>query len=406
MPQRDAMSRVQDAIVEDEVAAIAADLIRIPSHRWEEGEAASYAAGFMRGAGLHVVVQRVDEGEVHSKQAIGRLRGTGGGPSLLLCGHLDTSTSPPARRPYRLDRWTRDPFGGHVEDGVIYGLGATNMKGADAAMLAAVRALARADTRLRGDVILALVMGETANGLGIEYALKHGLAADQAIVAESTDFEIVTTAISACRGHIHVEGRAPFDAARKSAPQLAADLVAAVGPPYEAIAADGWLPHTPNPELPGYPRISIKEIQTYDDEFCRLTFDCALIPGLAPTDVQHGLEGLLRRLDIRGRIEIPPHPHMRHRPTPAGIARDHPLVLALGRSHEAEFNRPAVVSASKRLGGGSDASNLLAAGVPTVVYGPGSMVNWPAPLIDEHCRTGDLAAAARIFARTALALTS
>ena len=191
--------RIREAVRPQEVVALTVDMIRIPSHRYEESEVASYVAGFMRGLGLEVTVQPVREGEVRSKQAVGTLRGAGGGRSLLLCGHLDTSSGPPSRQPYRPERWTHDPFAGDVQDGWIYGLGAMNMKGGVAAVLAAVQALIRAGVRPAGDVIVAAVMAETAGGLGVEYLLQSGVRADQAVVTEATDLDVVTIEVSAAR---------------------------------------------------------------------------------------------------------------------------------------------------------------------------------------------------------------
>ncbi|MGQ0568956.1 MAG: M20 family metallopeptidase [Armatimonadota bacterium] len=396
--------RLRECVRPEEVIALTADLIRIPSHRWEEAEVAAYVTGFMRGMGLDVTVQKVEEGEVRSKQAVGYLRGGGRGPSLLFCGHLDTSTSPPSRAPYRPDLWTHDPFSGDVVDGWIYGLGAVNMKGGVAAMLAAVQALVRAGLRPDGDIVVAAVMGETAGGLGVEYLLASGVRADQAVVTECTDMDVVTVAVSACRGHIQVEGESAHHLPHRSAAQVGAELIAAFGPPFAPIPPDGWLPHTPHPDLPGYPRFGIKEIHTHGGDFCRLTFDCRIIPGVTAADVQRSLEAFLQRRGIRGRVEMPPHPHVRNRPTAEGISRDHPLVQTIARWHATELGRPAAIGSGKRLGGASDAANLLAAGIPTVTYGPGGIDVWP--MVDERSRTADIVAAARVLALTAAEVTS
>src|SRR5262245_33411161 len=194
----------------------------------------------MRGLGLEVVVQPIREGEVRSKQAIGTWRGTGGGRSVMLCGHLDTSSGPPSRQPYRPERWTHDPFAGDVQDGWIYGLGAMNMKGGVAAMLAAVQALIRAGVRPAGDVIVATVMAETAGGLGVEYLLQSGVRADQAVVTEATDLDVVTIEVSAARGQIVIEEETDDIRPHRGVVQAAAELVQALGPPLAPIPPGGW----------------------------------------------------------------------------------------------------------------------------------------------------------------------
>ena len=86
-----------------------------------------------------------------------RWAGAGGGPTLMFNGHMDTSYS--GREP-----WLRDVPGFQPQaferDGRLYGLGISNMKGALACYVEAVRALQDAGVRLRGDVLIAAVCGE------------------------------------------------------------------------------------------------------------------------------------------------------------------------------------------------------------------------------------------------------
>src|SRR4029078_7274792 len=89
--------------------------------------------------------------------ARGPRRGAGGAPALMFNGHMDTSYS--GREP-----WLRDVPGFQPQaferDGRLYGLGISNMKGALACYLEALRALQDAGARRRGDVLLAAVSGE------------------------------------------------------------------------------------------------------------------------------------------------------------------------------------------------------------------------------------------------------
>ena len=104
--------------------------------------------------GLRCQWQQVEDGRAN---ALGILEGAGGGPSLMFNGHMDTSYS--GREP-----WLRGVPGfqpeAFVRDGRLYGLGISNMKGALACYVEAVRALRDAGVRLRGDVMIAAVCGE------------------------------------------------------------------------------------------------------------------------------------------------------------------------------------------------------------------------------------------------------
>ena len=105
-----------------------------------ERELAGFMADQMRALGLDAELTPVPGDRVN---AVGRLKGTGGGASLLFNGHVDTNPV--------TEGWTVDPWGGLVDDRFIYGIGVSNMKAGDAAYFCAVRTLIEAGVRLRGD---------------------------------------------------------------------------------------------------------------------------------------------------------------------------------------------------------------------------------------------------------------
>lgn len=159
-------------------------MVRHKSYSETEGERelAAFMAEQMRGIGLEAELQPVGEGG--RVNAIGRLRGTGGGKSLLFNGHVDTNPV--------TEGWTVDPWGGLVDDKFIYGIGVSNMKAGDAAYFCATRTLVEAGARLKGDVILTFVVGELQGGVGTIAAIDQGLSADYFINTEPTDLQAIT----------------------------------------------------------------------------------------------------------------------------------------------------------------------------------------------------------------------
>ncbi|MDA0179298.1 M20/M25/M40 family metallo-hydrolase [Solirubrobacter phytolaccae] len=133
-------------------------------------------------------------------QLAATLRGSGGGASLLLNGHIDVV---PARRE---EGWTADPFDPQVVDGQIVGRGACDMKGGIAAMVVAAAALAELG-QLRGDVIVCTNTDEESSGVGGLACARHGVRADYAIVTEPSSLHVWP----ACRGTVYctigIEGR-------------------------------------------------------------------------------------------------------------------------------------------------------------------------------------------------------
>ncbi len=109
---------------------------------------------------------------------IGRIKGTGGGRSLILNGHIDTV--PIGDR----SKWKHDPFGAEIEDGKMYGRGSVDMKGGIATMVFAVEALQKLGIKLKGDLMMQSVVNEEHAGGGSLGAVAAGLTADAAIVVE------------------------------------------------------------------------------------------------------------------------------------------------------------------------------------------------------------------------------
>jgi len=135
-------------------------------------------------------------------QLVARLRGVGGGPSLLLNGHVDAVATGPR------ELWTSDPFRPEVRDGRLYGRGSCDMKGGVTTLAFAVEALRRAGVRLRGDVVFCSNTDEESSGVGGWAAVQHGVRADAGICAEPTGFDAYAGCRGTATGVLTVPGRA------------------------------------------------------------------------------------------------------------------------------------------------------------------------------------------------------
>ena len=112
------------------------------------------------------------------------LRGTGGGRSLMLSGHIDTM-------PVGSDPWTHPPFDACIESGRLYGRGAYDMKGGIAAMMSALRFLREAEVELSGDLHFESVVDEEHAGCNGTLANRlMGFNADAVILAEPSNLNI------------------------------------------------------------------------------------------------------------------------------------------------------------------------------------------------------------------------
>ncbi len=145
-----------------------------------EAEIATYIAGALRDLGLEAATHEAAPGRV---SVVGRLRGTGGGRSLMLNGHIDTVGVAGMDAPFSAD----------LRNGNMYGRGAFDMKGSVAACLVAVKALAEAQVSLGGDVLVAAVADEEYASLGTADVINR-YPVDGAIVTEPTQMKL-------CRAH-------------------------------------------------------------------------------------------------------------------------------------------------------------------------------------------------------------
>ena len=105
-PSKARGAHAQELVDPERVLDLERALIRIPSSSFDEGEIADYLAEYMTGVGLDVEMMDVTsprDPSVVSRQPIGRLAGTGGGPSLMLNGHMDPGVE--------MSGWSVDPYG-------------------------------------------------------------------------------------------------------------------------------------------------------------------------------------------------------------------------------------------------------------------------------------------------------
>ncbi len=167
------VERVLAYVDERAIVALASDLIRIPSFKPDETPVATFLSDFFRERGYRTDVQEVEPGRL---QTIATLPGTGGGKSLMLNGHTDINSLG--------RRWRRDPWTPSVEGDRLYGHGVQNMKGGLASIVMAAEAIRRSGVQLKGDLVVACVVGETQGGEGTFHLMRSGLRTDMAVVAE------------------------------------------------------------------------------------------------------------------------------------------------------------------------------------------------------------------------------
>lgn len=135
-----------------------------------------------------------------SPNVVGIMKGSGGGRSVILNGHIDVVP------PGELAPWNDDPYSGKIEDGKVYGRGATDMKGGNVTLLMAIETVLDLGIKLKGDVIFQSVIEEETGGSGTLAAVERGYKADVALIPEPSQMKIVPKQQGSVWFRVTVEG--------------------------------------------------------------------------------------------------------------------------------------------------------------------------------------------------------
>jgi acetylornithine deacetylase/succinyl-diaminopimelate desuccinylase-like protein len=403
--------KVLSQIDKDRILSVELGAVKIPSLSFEEQEIADFYAGAMTDIGLDVEmmeVQHPKDPETTSRQPIGRLTGTGGGPTLMLNGHMDTNKL--------MSGWTVDPYGGKFEDGWVWGHGCADDKGGLTAAIGAVDALVRSGVKLKGDIIVCPVVGHKMGGIGTRTLLSKGVTADCCINMEHSANTIATTCTGSIRAKITTRNTGLFfrysEEARArylNAIEQQAQVVLAFSTSIDPAATSQWCTFTPHPDLPGFPMHRFDRImkEHYGRE-CDLFMQVRTVPGQTleqmRSDITKVLEGLKVRIsNFEYELVVPEGgPNDTFFQQPMEIEKDHPLVVALIEGQRIASGREPEVGGVLRVGNFGDGNVLAEAGIPSLQYGPGDCrlyPEWPTP--DERVELRELVEAATAIAYAA-----
>ena len=319
-----------------------------------EAEIAEAIATHMRRLGLDVAMQEAAPGRPN---AIGVLEGRERGPTLMLCGHVDTVGV----------EGMADPFLPRERDGRLFGRGSQDMKGGVAAMIDAAR-LAAERGFARGRLIVAAVVDEEYASIGAD-TLVTEWRADMAVVTEPTDLQIAIGHKGFAWLEVVTRGRA----AHGSRPKDGRDAILRMGRVLGRLEAlDRALQAKPPHPVMGTGSLHAsvidggRELSSYPDR-CVLQLERRTIAGedagQAEREVEQILDGLRSadpEFEAEARLTFARPPYE----LPAG----HPLPAALAAAAaSAGSDRTSPVGMSFW----TDAAILGHAGIPTVLYGPG-----------------------------------
>jgi acetylornithine deacetylase/succinyl-diaminopimelate desuccinylase-like protein len=389
-------------IDERRLVELAIRLVSTPSFTGSEEAAAHVMEEELRVLGLQVQWQQVEDGRAN---VLGTWPGTGGGPTLMLNGHLDTSYS--GREPWLAGIPGFQPAG-FERDGRVYGLGVSNMKGALACYVEAVRSLLEAGVRLRGDVMVAAVCGEIEKAqegdavgaeyrgyaAGSRYLVTHGGAADVCILGEPTENKLVLAHFGTIWLRLSTSG--PFVHTAFSTGRLEENSIVRMRGVLDRVLE--WLPLWEEEMSYGGVRgvASVGAIRggfgwraSRTPHATDLFLDLRVPPSVPMADAQRRALEFARALDgVEAEVYVTA--------PGAEIEESHPLVAALDEAHAEVFGSPPDRDVTRWF---SDASVLTRYGIATVNYGTSSGL--PDAELGENLSIEGLVKTAAVYARAA-----
>jgi acetylornithine deacetylase len=393
---------------QERLVQTASSFVDVSSPTGSEQEMAERMRETLEAMDLAVTWQEVEDGRPN---VIGRLEGAGGGPSLMFNGHMDTSYS--GREPHLQGKIGFQPQA-VVQDGRIYGLGISNMKGALACYVEAVRAIQDAGLRLRGDVLIAAVVGEIEKtqwgefkgadyrgyAAGSRYLASHGGIADMCILGEPTEQRVVLGHYGTMWARISTEG--PFVHTAFSSGRMHENSIVRMQdvlrgvldwiPEWERRSAYGGIDGVVNiGAVNGGAPWRVSRTPNRTDLF----LDIRVPPTMRMQEANDAFGELVRELRER---------HPEHGISSevfvtapgAEIDEQHPLIAAIDAGHERVFGTPPERDVVRWF---SDASALTRYGIETVNYGTSSGL--PDPVLGENLDIEGLVKIATVYALVA-----
>jgi formylaminopyrimidine deformylase len=350
---------------------------------------------------------------------VGTVRGAGGGRSLILNGHIDTV--PPGDP----STWTHgDPWSGHIDDGKLYGLGATDMKAGIAALASAAVALKRAGIRLKGNLILESVVGEESmdHERGVTATVRRGHTADAAIVTEPTGLPGPSTIAPCSAGvfwlRITVPGKATHVMVRGSliwpggeGERFGVNAIDKGFLIYQSLSkleADWGFTKPHSLFNPGHFTIGVNLLQGYPPgppvpfivpHECVLDYVVIYRPNDDPDEIKREIETHLNAtfdLDPWLKQNRPAMEWKHHWPaydTPV----DHPICQTVAHAYHDALEREAQFKGFPAV---DDAVYLQKGGIPSISFGPGNVMM--AHAVNEYVHCDDVIDACKVYAATVI----
>ncbi len=358
------------------------------------------------------------------RNLVGVRRGSGGGRSLALNGHVDTVA------PVDRDGWcTGSPWNAEIRGDRLYGLGSTDMKASGAAMWTVAQALEDCGVRLRGDLHLHSVVGEEMmeHAVGTSAVIEAGFRTDAAIVTEPTSYprplsvnvvapgvlilRVSVTGIATHAGNrpLAIRPGGPGSTIGVNALERLLPIVHAL----QELEAQWGMTKVHPYFAPGFFTIGPNVLHADAGlPFPAYFPDRALVEYVVWYQPRETPEQVKAEIEAQVAAVAQLDPWLRAHPPlcewllnwlPYETAWEHPLCQTMAQAHATVAGAPVPPPSPQtpaNFGAACDATFYQLAGIPAIAYGPGDLKI--AHCRDEHVLVPEITAAAKVLALAAL----
>ncbi len=395
----------------DQAISFLQKMVAIPSVTGDEAAIQKFVSGHMRQIGLEVDMwdtdweqlkkhpgyRPVDRGYEGRPNIVAKLKGTGGGRSLLLNGHTDVIPVGNG------EGWSDNPWSAKIENGRIYGRGSCDMKSGVASHILAVQYLKELGLTPKGDVLINVVIDEEVSGHGTLDTVIRGYKADAGISGETSDLHVQPACIGRIWFQIDVQGKPAGIQQRYlgiSAIELGNKIVKAVQELEDHRVATVRHPLYPSAidSLPCI--IGSFQAGNYPSAFpasAVLKGSIGTVPGEDHEGVKQSLVDKIAEVAAKDEWMKDHPPVVRfvgYDAEASEIPRAHPIVETVSRNYTEVTGKTPVISGRQ---GAADTRFLNSYGnTPTVIFGPGSTAVMHAN--DEYVSIDDYLASIKVMA--------
>ena len=384
-------SDIKSKIKEEEITNLAQELIKIPSDETAgEKEVCEYLESYLKSLGMKVRLQKVLP---NRPNIIAEVIGDEVGKSIMFNGHVDTVPVGDIKK------WSMDPYSAIIKDNKLFGRGSTDMKGAIASMIIAMKFIMNNVEKFNGKIIFTGVMAEETTGLGTQKIVEENIKADMAVVGEPSDEKIYRAHKGTMWFNLSTYGKLEHSSESNSESNNAIINMMKLIMEINEISKEL---ETIENNLVGHPSINIGLIdggtkQNMIADSCRISIDRRTLPEEKTEEVldklRIRLDGL-RSLDDRLTFDL----EIDTIREAVEVAESEQIVQEVKNALNKVINKNPTISGMKAT---TDMSILVNQGnIPSVIYGPGFIKQ--AHTVDEFIEVKRLVESSQVYAEILL----